>query len=497
MVVQNSTISLIRLWTLCVRSQDDGDEDFAVRWATLRKMLETQHAGMPELLRARSVDDLLQEHFQEGYSSGFVNFAHYWKGMEAILIACDRFTTGGFKDRSVDEKVESLRRFRDWVLAELRSNEPFREGPMLPLENVASMCETLAAARDATQAVSDYWDNILLGLRTQLAENRELWITSDDIAQALLTWLEQLLDLDSESEDEDQRTPSSTNSEVRFDGIEPGGWPRQPSHPQRAFGDQNAPGTVSAPVHSDTRVQAEVPFSTPSLHRSFSGPCPVPWLLDNELSGERPEVRRCREQLRRRLADNGQELTLARLYRAIRDTLETPAVMASGGSERRSKAAVRAGSSRLMDVVLRRIREAFRDLERGGPPGYRAAVLEAQRTQSRSADPCPDSILQDLLRSQTASAILLERRLACVPHMYRLAWLVSQAELRCQGQALDVWRQGRHGDVSRRTSGSRSALVKGSSPRLGVSAEVPTSPWRQATGTEAVHRTRLAGRHHS
>merc|ERR1719491_1084679 len=105
----DSTVSLLKLWQLCVRSQGRGADENLLNWETLRKALDGLPMGMQcERLRCSSVNEILTRHFGSGREH--VNFTRYWHGMEVILISCDTFHQGSI-DALTQQKVTSLRHF--------------------------------------------------------------------------------------------------------------------------------------------------------------------------------------------------------------------------------------------------------------------------------------------------------------------------------------------------------------------------------------------------
>merc|ERR1719203_1000438 len=157
-----------------------------------------------------------------------------------------------------------------------------------------------------------FWDEQL-----QHLPGDEETVSSDQIANALKTWLVQLLE----------------------------------QHPQRPGDDHNWRGR--SPVADRT-----------SEGESGSALSPSTWLAVCE-PDEPPEVMRFRERLLHRLGDAGPEMMFVRLYRAVRDALEDEASGSVPGSSRRVRdAALRAGVERLGGVVSRQVRMAFRELEK-------------------------------------------------------------------------------------------------------------------------------------
>lgn len=236
-----------------------------------------------------------------------------------------------------------------------------------------------------------------------------------------------------------------------------------------SFGPECEPEVLPAPSRL---LRGTTPAAASAPTRQLS------WLLDDvEFGPEEPlEVRRCREQLRRRLGGAPDALTVSRLYRALRDTLDGPGIKPGGFRRRTPHASVRAACSRLTGLTRRRLRGAFRTLEdfsaasanddcqpqQLGKPGVSPLPIR------QPAEALPDELLHDMLRSQAHHAVVLERRLLCIPEMYRLAWLISCAEHRCIGGALTQWRSRTDAMASADALRSSSGQLPGASGAMGV-----------------------------
>lgn len=420
----NSAVSLLRLWHLCVRSQGDG-ETGVLRWGTLRQALKGV-GGRVQSLRCTSVDDILRRHFgSERGDRGHVSFTRYWRGMEAILEACGAFHGGGV-DYETEQKVASLRSFRDAVLEELESscnpNEDSESGTYLVLD-LRVICWRLRRAAAPTEpTVAAYWEERLGGLPAD-----EESVTGDEIASALLAWLEDLLkeefvmdngeaepvlELESDGHEssggeEEEASWGPPASAPRGSGSGVGGTgsggrsgggggyatsavPLAPPPPRRpgsgvfsgsggypGGGGSSAsaapPATTSNSPHEDYPVMGSLRRGVAKTSHGSGGTGPlsrVPsWLMEEQDVG--PEEEKFRELLAKHLDDGGG--TFIDLYRAVRDAVDDEGGLdPGGGTPRRSgasgyrvpgPAAVRAGATRLGVVVRHRLRESFRCLE--------------------------------------------------------------------------------------------------------------------------------------
>lgn len=394
---------------MCIQSQGDGT-DAVLKWGTLQKLLRHALLRLPveqcELLKQSSVDELLLRHFTNGGKAEVdqINFMKYWCGMEEILNSCNVRTVDG-ADPIVQSKVESLRQFRDLVIKELPGTE-------CSIQELRALCSRLQqASLSGAPAVASYWDSKL----QDLPEDEET-VSSDEIASALQTWLEELL------EEEDGEDVSATSEEG---GQEANASPSSPSRPP--------PG----------------PLKLPGLQRVLSGSRGAQgykWLLAPETGLEEPEVKRFHQVLIEHLGPDLVELSMSRLYRAVRDTLDeeedggaAAASAASAALAAQRVALTKAGAERLSAVVLRQVRPAFRALE--------GAMRKARRFDHEAVSPpqtglsTDGGIMTSLICSQAEAAEVLERRAIVVPRAFRIVWLLEKARRRGVCEAWVTWRK--------------------------------------------------------
>jgi len=397
---KNSTVSLLQLWHLCItedrcrtsRESRDRSRD-VIHWDILRQAL-IGLGNRVQMLECNSVDDILNQHFRGRRLSSerdfdHVNFTQYWIGMEAILQACGVFNRGGGVNIITEERVASLRSFRDAVLD--------RDCTVLQLR---SLCEQLA---HASEHIADFWQEKLALLNN--GEDSE--VTSDEIAVALRTWLVELLEdfLGDDVEDmraiySDSETSSRSSEGGPVDAAAVSG-----STLSRGF---QLPEVPAVPA---------VPSPIPRFNESPGKPAfPLNWLAPAD--HEPHDIQRFREQLDRYLGSGSSDtLTLTQLYRGVRTILVPPSVA--------TRAAAQAGCHRLACIFRCRIRYAFRSWELYVP------------------EPAPNTMFAELICSQARAAKLLEQRGHFAGSAFDLATILSRVRARHLGTALGRWRDAR------------------------------------------------------
>mmetsp|Transcript_16989 Transcript_16989/g.30323 ORF Transcript_16989/g.30323 Transcript_16989/m.30323 type:complete len:481 (+) Transcript_16989:2-1444(+) len=403
-----------------------------------------------------------------------VSFTRYWKGMEAILHACGVFHDGDL-DSPTELKVQSLRAFRDSVL---ELGEP--DVDVYSLAELRQLYERLRdeAAASSTQ-VHSYWEE-KLGMLPSDEDHED--VTADEIANALLTWIEDLLK-DYLGDENGFEGASETGSSDQEDMLGEAGLYRKGLGATADFGGRTADFGCSEglSVANGDLGGAMSRFATPvdvAGGGTFGQGLPLPpppgrsghhqWLRAVE-PGDRIEVRQFHEQFVRHLPNDGSELLISQLYSALRDTVEahTEAIggaTPSGATPRRrtARAAIRAGVERLAGVARRYLRGAFRDWE------DQAYMLQGSRAGSRpvSGQVGEVNILAELVRSQARAAEILERRYHLVYPTYRLAWILGQAQRRSLSSALARWQPWPPG----------SAAMPAGSPAAARSPGIASSP---------------------
>lgn len=380
----NSTLSMIHLWQVCVRSQGN-DLDTVLRWDTLRKVMNGLPMTRCEALRNSNTDEVLQQYFRPSCSTGipeYVNFITFWRGMENILQTAGVFNSAGL-DVVISQTVTSLRQFRDAVLQEMPQRVASSLDADFSVRQLRTLYERLhrvATTQGFQVSVAEYWTEKL----QELPPDGEI-VTSDEIAVALLQWLEALLGCGDDFSD----------ATVTEDEPE-----------QESFSDDQADDVAIA------------------------RPAGLDWLLaaprSRECEPETPEAVRFRTLLRGTLGQmqSSEDLSLPRFYRLVREAMEIaeghPVTPRSGEGQICNKAAPQlatlAGAKRLSVFIQRQVRTAFRLLE-----GFRrpAAPFSERR-------PGSSGIIAGLIRSQAMAAQILDKRASMAPRAFRMACLLAK-----------------------------------------------------------------------
>lgn len=337
-----------------------------------------------DALRNSNTDEVLQRHFRPSGSTGtpeYVNFIVFWQGMETILKAAGVFNSGGL-EVVTSQTVTSLRQFRDAVLQEMPQRAAGLDADY-SVRQLRSLCERLhrAATIQGFQAsVAEYWTEKL----QELPPDGEM-VSSDEIAVALLQWLEALLDCGDNLSD--------------------------------ATGTEDEPEQES---FSDDQADYRAVGSLASLDWLWAAP------RSREGEPETPEAVRFRTLLCGTLeqTQSSESLSLPRFYRLVREAMEIaegyPVTPRTGEAQSFNKSAFQFATlviaKRVSVVVQRHVRTAFRMLQ-----GIRRPVATFPEGNSGQG-----SILAGLIRSQAMAAQMLETRASMAPRAFRMACLLAK-----------------------------------------------------------------------
>lgn len=399
--------------------------------------------GLPmvrcEALRDSNTDEVLQRYFRPSGSTGtpeYVNFIVFWRGMETILQTAGVFNPGGL-EVVTSQTVTTLRQFRDAVLQEMPQRVAGRLDADYSVRQLRTLCERLhrAATTQGFQAsVAEYWIEKL----QELPPDGEM-VSGDEIAVALLQWLEALLGCGDNLSD-----ATGTEDEPE----------------QESFSDDQADdGAAGNPAGLDWLWAAP---------RSREG------------EPEAPEAVRFRTLLCGTLeqTQSSEELSLPRFYRLVREAMEIaeglPVTPRSGEAQSFNKSAFQlttlAVAKRVSVVVQRHVRTAFRMLADIRRPA--ATFPEGNSGQG--------SILAGLIRSQAMAAQILETRASMAPRAFRMACLLAKllerARLHWLQRALATLQSREAAGVGVKSQGSTEADGLGPPPRRMPSPQELQSP---------------------
>mmetsp|Transcript_48926 Transcript_48926/g.124546 ORF Transcript_48926/g.124546 Transcript_48926/m.124546 type:complete len:544 (-) Transcript_48926:90-1721(-) len=190
----DSTQAIIRFWRVCLpESAGSNGDDGAIAVEVLKAVLDKELAGNLEALGVGTVDDALQEYMQPD-AGGRVGFLQYWQGMEQILAAC-----GSMRNRLSLAKTDTLYGFytlRNCILGMYPEGKPISE-------SVFYVHEIKYFIREAMNVVGPEGEGYWQGLADSLPPDPKCCVTGEEVASALLAWLEELVC----SEDNDDEAP--------------------------------------------------------------------------------------------------------------------------------------------------------------------------------------------------------------------------------------------------------------------------------------------------
>ncbi|CAE8736258.1 unnamed protein product [Polarella glacialis] len=181
----DSTRAIIRLWRLCVPSglgpQVGGDGAIPVE--VLKEVLERELESHVLALGGRSVDEILWSYMQPD-SAGVVGFLQFWRGMEEILQA--RGALRSHLSSAQEHAIDGFRFLRTCVL-EMVSKEKSQGRSVFSVSEIRYFIEC-ATSRSGPEGET-FWQQ----QAAQLPEDN-VCVTGEEVASALLAWLEQLVD---------------------------------------------------------------------------------------------------------------------------------------------------------------------------------------------------------------------------------------------------------------------------------------------------------------
>lgn len=240
----DSTRAIIRLWRLCVPTgtgpQVGGDGAIPVE--VFRGVLERELDGKLGLLGCDSVDDILQS-FLNPDANGVVGFLQFWRGMERILDTC-----GALRSRLSTPKrhaIEGFRYLRNCVLELVQKDDLTQGRSAYSVREIRYFIEKTIEI--AGPEGGEYWRQQAM----QLPDD-SVCVDGEEVASALLAWLEELADTD-EDDAQTYDAPSSTRST---------NVPLTPSY-DNGYDDEDSADEVGSPLRS-VHLQAPSPGLLPA-----------------------------------------------------------------------------------------------------------------------------------------------------------------------------------------------------------------------------------------
>ncbi|CAK0878653.1 unnamed protein product [Prorocentrum cordatum] len=184
--LMDSTRAIVRLWRqFAPASSEAQGGDGVIAADRVKEVLGGQLQNKVSALNGHSVDEVVQIYMQPD-STGVVGFLQFWRGMEEILRACG--TQRSLLSPAQEDALAGFRRIRQCVL-----DWGAKEG--VPTEQCTIQVEDLRyfIERSMGELGPDgqhFWRTRAEGLPVDEA------VSGEEVAAALLVWLEHLLDED-------------------------------------------------------------------------------------------------------------------------------------------------------------------------------------------------------------------------------------------------------------------------------------------------------------
>lgn len=390
----DSTRAIIRLWRLC--SSPAGEEfsegaDGSLPYEVLKTALERELRDKLDFLEGQSAEEVLRSYLQPDVSR-HVGFLQFWRGMENILQAC-----GAYRNLLGPAQSQALEGFRFLRNAMLEYSPGDKaQGRTVIQVSVLRYFIEKAGEKAEPEGVS-YWRAQL-----ELLPPDPTNVTGEEVASALLAWLEDLVgDEEEMEEDEEEEEEEEDVTDPEESANEGADWERR-TRP-----------TPEPPPETGSVLERRLTWL---LGRS-NARCPSPnkrqaaeWRDALEFQAA---LKRALEEMRR----SGEEVTVARFHAFARAHI--------GDVRRRTRE--RSASPRLRGPQLprgaRTLASVLRDVygrRLGAGFAAFAALRRARGASGRRrggmARPPPSAPLDfdlfaELLRAQCTTAVLLEHNM--------------------------------------------------------------------------------------
>mmetsp|Transcript_51238 Transcript_51238/g.120090 ORF Transcript_51238/g.120090 Transcript_51238/m.120090 type:complete len:582 (-) Transcript_51238:19-1764(-) len=183
------TAAIIRLWRLCVPAGagPEAGGDGAVHVEVFRDVLERELMDKVEALSCSSVDDILERYLQPD-QAGTVGFLEFWRGMEQILQACD---VPGIHSAGAKRQVLDAFRFLRTCILNLAPEDSTGDRAEFTVSELRFfIIKAQGVGGPDGHHAQRFWDFPLSNL-----PNDDECVTGEEVASAVLTWLEMLMEL--------------------------------------------------------------------------------------------------------------------------------------------------------------------------------------------------------------------------------------------------------------------------------------------------------------
>lgn len=428
----DSTRAIIALWRLCVPAglgpQVGGDSrDGAIPVDVLKVVLERELEGHLRDFGQNSADEILQTTMQPD-ADGVVGFLQFWKGMEEILRA--RGTMRTYALTPAQKEAITGFRFLRTCLLDMEKRQISQDRSSFSVGELRYfMDRTIEMTGTEGQ---DFWRQ----RAKQLPEDPEMLVTGEEVASALLTWLEDLVG-EGPGEDEEEEEDSAAEDDEEEPEREASAMPTpMKASPVISYPSLAIPAAPTGPPPQRQVQRPSLVFERGLL--TLLGKSEArPTVATKESVAEWREVIEFQVSLSRwmKSVQGKEELDLNKLHSFAKGHFgKLSARRKSNLTPRRAnrhlleKAAV-VLKTRLRDLVLRRLSSSMAAL--------RSFSLReaAQQTPGPTMGGGP-SIFKELLKSQCQCAVMLETRVRLSHRAGGLAFCLAKLQRKTLRTAL-------------------------------------------------------------
>jgi len=186
MAHMDSTRAIIRLWRLCAPTTvgPEVGGDGALPVDVLRSALEPELQARASALACRSVDEIFMQFLQPD-AAGVLGFLQFWRGMEDILMRCGTHRVG-ISPANADA-VEGFRYLRTCVLEMSSRDDSLQARTVFSVSELRYFIERTTEVARGPEG-KQYWRERIAHLPVG-----DVFVTGEEVASALLSWLEELV----------------------------------------------------------------------------------------------------------------------------------------------------------------------------------------------------------------------------------------------------------------------------------------------------------------
>jgi len=426
----DSTRAIIALWRLCVPAglgtQVGGDSrDGAIPVDVLKVVLKQELEGHSGDFAQNSADEILQSTMQPD-ADGVVGFLQFWKGMEEILRARGTLRTHDLTPAQM-EAISGFRFLRTCLL-DMEKRQISQDRSSFSVGELRYFMDRTIENTGAEG--QDFWRQ----RAKQLPGDSEMLVTGEEVASALLTWLEDLVG-EGPGEDEEEEDSAEDDEEPEREAS------ALPTPSTKASSTSFAYASPPIPAPTGPPPQRQVQRPSLVFERGLSNLLTKmearPKVATKESVAEWREVIEFQVSLSRwmKSVQGKEELDLSKLHRFAKGHFgKLNARRKSNLTPRRANRNLREKAAlvlktRLRDLLLRRLSSSM--------ARWRSfALQEAAQNASVPTMSGGSSIFKELLKSQCQCAVMLETRVRLSHRAGGLAFCLAKLQRKTLRTAL-------------------------------------------------------------